>query len=46
MGDPAARVGGVMARPLPTVEAEMHLDEAYRLLLSGTAGGWRSWTGR
>jgi cystathionine beta-synthase len=37
--DPAkVKVGDVMARPLPQVEALVHLDEAYRLLLSGNTG--------
>ena len=27
-----------MARPLPTLDARVHLDEAYRLLLSGNTG--------
>jgi cystathionine beta-synthase len=31
-------VGEVMARPLPTLEVTVHLDEAYRLLLSGNTG--------
>jgi cystathionine beta-synthase len=31
-------VGEVMARPLPTLEVNVHLDEAYRLLLSGHTG--------
>lgn len=31
-------VGEVMARPLPTLDASVHLDEAYRLLLSGHTG--------
>jgi cystathionine beta-synthase len=31
-------VGEVMARPLPTLDAGVHLDEAYRLLLSGNTG--------
>jgi cystathionine beta-synthase len=39
MGDPAAvKVGDVMAKPLPTMESSVHLDEAYRLLLSGHSG--------
>jgi cystathionine beta-synthase len=38
-GDPArVSVGEVMARPLPTLEVSVHLDEAYRLLLSGNTG--------
>jgi cystathionine beta-synthase len=37
--DPASvTVGGVMARPLPTLELTVHLDEAYRLLLAGNTG--------
>jgi cystathionine beta-synthase len=37
--DPAqVKVGDVMARPLPQLEARVHLDEAYRLLLSGNTG--------
>lgn len=32
------KVGDIMAKPLPTVEAGTHLDEAYRLLLSGNTG--------
>ena len=31
-------IGEVMARPLPTLDANVHLDEAYRLLLSGNTG--------
>jgi cystathionine beta-synthase len=31
-------VGEIMARPLPALEAHVHLDEAYRLLLSGNTG--------
>jgi cystathionine beta-synthase len=31
-------VGEVMARPLPTLDATVHLDEAYRLLLAGHTG--------
>jgi cystathionine beta-synthase len=31
-------VGEVMARPLPTLETSVHLDEAYRLLLAGNTG--------
>jgi cystathionine beta-synthase len=38
-GDPAkVSVGEVMARPLPTLDVSVHLDEAYRLLLSGNTG--------
>ncbi|HEX4592128.1 MAG TPA: pyridoxal-phosphate dependent enzyme, partial [Gemmataceae bacterium] len=37
--DPArVPVGDIMARPLPTVDVRTHLDEAYRLLLSGHTG--------
>jgi cystathionine beta-synthase len=37
--DPAkVPVGDVMARSLPTAEIGVHLDEAYRLLLSGNTG--------
>jgi cystathionine beta-synthase len=37
--EPAAvMVGEVMARPLPTLDEGVHLDEAYRLLLSGNTG--------
>jgi cystathionine beta-synthase len=32
------RVGDVMARPLPQLDMGVHLDEAYRLLLSGNSG--------
>jgi cystathionine beta-synthase len=32
------RVGDVMARPLPQIDVGVHLDEAYRLLLSGNSG--------
>jgi cystathionine beta-synthase len=31
-------VGDVMARPLPTLETTVHLDEAYRLLMAGNTG--------
>jgi cystathionine beta-synthase len=31
-------VGAVMARPLPVLDTTVHLDEAYRLLLSGNTG--------
>lgn len=38
-GDPnAVKVGEVMARPLPTLDMHTHLDEAYRLLMSGYTG--------
>jgi cystathionine beta-synthase len=37
--DPAqVTVGEVMARPLPSLETTVHLDEAYRLLLAGNTG--------
>jgi cystathionine beta-synthase len=37
--DPGSvRVGEVMARPLPALDVTVHLDEAYRLLLSGHTG--------
>jgi cystathionine beta-synthase len=32
------KVGEVMARPLPALDVSVHLDEAYRLLLSGNTG--------
>jgi cystathionine beta-synthase len=32
------RVGDIMARPLPLLDVGVHLDEAYRLLLSGNTG--------
>lgn len=31
-------VGEVMARPLPTLDVSVHLDEAYRLLMAGNTG--------
>ncbi|MBV8431689.1 MAG: pyridoxal-phosphate dependent enzyme, partial [Solirubrobacterales bacterium] len=31
-------VGEVMARPLPTLDVTVHLDEAYRLLMAGYTG--------
>ena len=31
-------VGEVMARPLPQLDVDVHLDEAYRLLLAGNTG--------
>ena len=31
-------VGEIMARPLPVLDVRVHLDEAYRLLLSGNTG--------
>jgi cystathionine beta-synthase len=34
----AIKVGDVMARPLPQLDVHVHLDEAYRLLLSGNSG--------
>jgi cystathionine beta-synthase len=37
--DPTSvKVGDVMARPLPVLDETVHLDEAYRLLLSGNTG--------
>ena len=37
--DPAeVSVGEIMGKPLPTVDAATHLDEAYRLLLAGHTG--------
>jgi cystathionine beta-synthase len=37
--DPAkVSVGEIMAKPLPQLDAGTHLDEAYRLLLSGNTG--------
>jgi cystathionine beta-synthase len=32
------KVGEIMARPLPQLEIDVHLDEAYRLLLAGNTG--------
>jgi cystathionine beta-synthase len=38
-GDPATvKVSQIMARPLPQVDVNVHLDEAYRLLLAGHQG--------
>lgn len=34
----AVKIGDVMARPLPTLDVNTHLDEAYRLLLAGHTG--------
>jgi cystathionine beta-synthase len=31
-------IGEVMAKPLPQLEASIHLDEAYRLLMAGNTG--------
>jgi cystathionine beta-synthase len=31
-------VGDIMAKPLPQLDASVHLDEAYRLLLAGNTG--------
>ena len=31
-------VGEIMARPLPQLDVDVHLDEAYRLLLAGNTG--------
>ncbi|WP_422927148.1 cystathionine beta-synthase [Singulisphaera sp. PoT] len=37
--DPATvRVADVMAKPLPQLDVTVHLDEAYRLMLSGNSG--------
>lgn len=37
--DPATvRVGDVMARPLPQVDVNVNIDEAYRLLMAGNSG--------
>ena len=37
--DPShVKVEEIMARPLPVLETSVHLDEAYRLLLSGNTG--------
>jgi cystathionine beta-synthase len=37
--DPAGvKVGEIMARPLPQLDAAVHLDEAYRLLMAGNTG--------
>jgi cystathionine beta-synthase len=37
--DPGAvPIGEVMARPLPTLDVQTHLDEAYRLLMAGYTG--------
>ena len=39
LGDPTeVKVGDIMARPLPQLDEGTHLDEAYRLLLSGNTG--------
>lgn len=32
------KIGEIMARPLPTLDVTMHLDEAYRMLLAGYTG--------
>ena len=32
------RVGDVMARPLPQLDVDVHVDEAYRLLMAGNSG--------
>jgi cystathionine beta-synthase len=34
----AVHVGDIMAKPLPHLDATVHLDEAYRLLLAGNTG--------
>jgi cystathionine beta-synthase len=37
--DPGAvRIADVMAKPLPQLDVSVHIDEAYRLLLSGNTG--------
>jgi cystathionine beta-synthase len=37
--DPAkVPVGDIMAKPLPQLDASIHLDEAYRLLMAGNTG--------
>ena len=39
MIDPSlVKIRDMMARPLPTLDVSVHLDEAYRLLLSGNTG--------
>ena len=42
----AVKVGDIMARPLPTLDAGVHLDEAYRLLLAGNPGVLATENGR
>jgi cystathionine beta-synthase len=38
-GDPAqVTVGEIMAKPLPQLDVNVHLDEAYRLLMAGNTG--------
>jgi cystathionine beta-synthase len=45
--DPAqVTVGEVMARPLPTLDVTVHLDEAYRLLMAGYTGVLATQQGR
>jgi cystathionine beta-synthase len=34
----SVRLGDVMARPIPQIDVGVHLDEVYRLLLSGNSG--------
>ncbi len=34
----AVSIGDVMVRPLPQIDVDVHLDEAYRLLLAGNSG--------
>ncbi|MDB5351005.1 MAG: cbs [Planctomycetota bacterium] len=34
----SVRVGDVMARPLPQLDENVHLDESYRLLMAGNSG--------
>jgi cystathionine beta-synthase len=46
-GDPdKVTIGEIMARPLPTVDVTVHLDEAYRLLLAGNTGVLATATGK
>lgn len=45
--DPAKiTVSEIMAKPLPQIDAVVHLDEAYRLLLAGNTGVLASVSGR
>jgi cystathionine beta-synthase len=37
--DPTSvKIAEIMAKPLPTLDVGVHLDEAYRLLLAGNTG--------
>jgi cystathionine beta-synthase len=37
--DPGSvKIAEIMAKPLPTLDVSVHLDEAYRLLLAGNTG--------